>query len=71
MNSKDVPQDSASVRNISAFIGELAELAPQQVLSNVSLLLVHLDSEVRPPFFLSVFPISPVLTRTPTVLYDA
>lgn len=48
MNSKDVPQDSASVRNISTFIGELAELVPQQVLSNVSLLLVHLDSEVHP-----------------------
>jgi hypothetical protein len=47
MTSKDVPQDSASVRNIATFIGELAEVAPQQVLANVSLLLVHLDSEVH------------------------
>lgn len=50
MNSKDVPQDSASVRNIATFIGELAECAPQQVLANVSLLLVHLDSEACVPF---------------------
>lgn len=47
INSKDVPQDSASVRNIATFIGELAEVAPHQVLANVSLLLVHLDSEAR------------------------
>ena len=56
MNSKDVPQDSASVRNIATFIGELAEVVPHQVLANVSLLLVHLDSEARLcNFFLSIF----------------
>jgi condensin complex subunit 1 len=43
-------QDTKGPRNFSKFLTQFAEWAPRAVLKQISLLLSHLDSEVRPIF---------------------
>jgi condensin complex subunit 1 len=52
MNQREIAQDTSGAKNIATFIGDLAELLPSLVLSNMSILLGHLDSEVCELFFL-------------------
>jgi condensin complex subunit 1 len=47
MKAGEFSQDTSGVKNIATFIGDLAERLPAMVLPNVSLLLTHLDGEVR------------------------
>jgi condensin complex subunit 1 len=47
ISAKDVAQDSSGAKNVSAFIVEVAERLPKLMLPSISLLLVHLDGEVR------------------------
>ena len=49
MSSQDVAQDSSGVKNVSTFIAETTERVPKAILPSISLLLIHLDTEV-PPF---------------------
>jgi condensin complex subunit 1 len=51
-------QDTKGPRNFSKFLTQFAELAPRAVLKQISLLLSHLDSEVR-LFFTSLLPRMP------------
>ena len=61
MSSQDVAQDSSGVKNVSTFIAETTERVPKAILPSISLLLIHLDTEV-PPFASSLlFLSSPLL----------
>lgn len=46
MSSQDVAQDSSGAKSVSTFIAETAEKVPKTILPSISLLLMHLDSEV-------------------------
>lgn len=47
MNPREFARDSSGVKNISAFIANLSEKLPVLVLPTLSVLLPHLDGEVR------------------------
>jgi len=46
-NPQDLSRDTSGVKGYATFITELAEQNPALVLSNMSVLLRHLDGEVR------------------------
>lgn len=49
MSSQDVAQDSSGAKSVSTFIAETAEKVPKAILPSISLLLIHLDTEVFSP----------------------
>ena len=44
INTNDA-KDSSGIRSVAAFLPALAEVLPQAVLANISVLLPHLDGE--------------------------
>lgn len=60
-------QDAKGPRSFSRFLVKLAELSPRLVQKQMSLLLTHLDSEVRIPCRL--LPILPTRLETANTIY--
>lgn len=47
MNGDMIARDGAGARNVSTFLTELGARLPHETMGCISLLLVHLDGEVR------------------------
>ncbi len=40
-------RDTSGIKNMSQFLAEIAQRLPELIIPNISVLLVHLDGEVR------------------------
>ena len=47
MESSDLSRDASGTRAFSQFLVDLADRIPNHVLPNISLLMAHLEGEVR------------------------
>ena len=50
MDSSDLSRDTSGTRAYTAFLVEMTTNDPAAVLPNISLLLSHLDGEVKAPY---------------------
>ena len=48
-SSEELAREGSGVKAFSSFLSELSSLVPELIISNISVLITHLEGEVRPP----------------------